>query len=761
MEKQPQQQPPPRRRRRPALSCRECRRRKVKCDHNTPCAHCVRHKTQCIYKPFRRYGEQAEDDRPPQHLNPESEPGSSRPSSASPPSGIPGVQVLVPELQPAEHANNAHESAMGQIHGHQHAAAPSSQPLSARHPDRGEHSLQGLLSLLLQKLKENPTSGAAEGSVSPSVNRLSEAVLPRGSDPLAPRPQEASQQEWQAVLNKPRDWGRSRWVSKAPEFTVMIRCYGEILGMESKDGSFQTREAAALIAQARDFFRECKSRAKFSKVGRPTRGIACPWLDLTPPSREMADVLARLYFASFESTHRILHAPTFWAEYQRYWDDPESAAPDLRVKVLLVVGIGSSLYDHGSAAAAQSNTELLHQWIYAAQTWLSGPLEKDRLDITGLQIYCLTILARQIFSIGGDTVWVSMGSLIHRAMQMGLHRDPKSLPPMSVLQAELRRRLWATILELAVQSSLDAWMPPRIAQDEFDTNPPSNVNDDEMDESTTVLQPHPKSTFTSTSFQLALLESLPTRLRIVQLLNGMHSELSYHRVLALTSELSSALQSYSTRFSADTKDSSNNNNNNNNNNNHFGPFHRNHLDYLTRRFLIPLHYPFAHQARSNPLFRQSVKISLDAALALISPEPDPPANHFARLMSLGGGLFREGIRCATTAISLELLSHVETQRGDGSLRRAPQYRGFLKQVVRGRLVELSAERIRQGETNVKSHMFLSMILAQVEAVEEGKEVEVEVARAARDSLAFCEGWEFEGFGVDPDWEIFATNGYWC
>jgi hypothetical protein len=451
----------------------------------------------------------------------------------------------------------------------------------------------------------------------------------------------------------------------------------------------------------------------------------------------------------------------------------------------------------------QSNTELLHQWIYAAQTWLSGPLEKDRLDITGLQIYCLTIVARQIFSIGGDTVWVSMGSLIHRAMQMGLHRDPERLPAMPVLQAELRRRLWATILELAVQSSLDAWMPPRIDLDEFDTKAPSNVNDDQMDESTTVLEPHPNNTFTSTSIQLALLESLPTRLRIVQLLNGMHSELSYHRVLALTSELSSALRSYSTRFAAEAKDS-------NNNSNRPAPFHRNHLDYLTRRFLIPLHYPFAHQARSNPLFRESVKISLDAALALISPEPDPPADHFSRLMSLGGGLFREGIRCATTAISLELLSHVETQRADGSLRRAPQYRGFLKQVVRD-LVELSAERIRQGETNVKNHMFLSMILAQAEAVEEGKEVEVEVARAARDSLQFCEGLlsvrseeggaasgsgssmlqsptgaaggavfagagggggggggmdgvqglEFEGFGGDPDWEIFVTNGYWC
>ena len=42
----------PRRRRRPALSCLECRRRKIKCDRNDPCAHCVSAKTQCTYKVY-------------------------------------------------------------------------------------------------------------------------------------------------------------------------------------------------------------------------------------------------------------------------------------------------------------------------------------------------------------------------------------------------------------------------------------------------------------------------------------------------------------------------------------------------------------------------------------------------------------------------------------------------------------------------------------------------------------------------------------
>src|SRR5258705_10017237 len=46
---------PPRKRRRPALSCIECRRRKVKFDRTMPCNHCRQSKSAaCAYKDHRR-----------------------------------------------------------------------------------------------------------------------------------------------------------------------------------------------------------------------------------------------------------------------------------------------------------------------------------------------------------------------------------------------------------------------------------------------------------------------------------------------------------------------------------------------------------------------------------------------------------------------------------------------------------------------------------------------------------------------------------
>ena len=46
--------------------------------------------------------------------------------------------------------------------------------------------------------------------------------------------------------------------------------------------------------------------------------------------------------------------------------------------------------------------------------------------------------------------------------------------------------------------------------------------------------------------------------------------------------------------------------------------------------MIPLHYSFSNQAHTNPLFHYSLQVSLDAALAIISPEPD---TGFAQLIT--------------------------------------------------------------------------------------------------------------------------------
>ncbi|KAJ5202789.1 hypothetical protein N7449_004868 [Penicillium cf. viridicatum] len=234
---------------------------------------------------------------------------------------------------------------------------------------------------------------------------------------------------------------------------------------------------------------------------------------------------------------------------------------------------------------------------------------------------------------------------------------------------------------MTAQSSLDSAMPANIP--ETDTEAPSNINDDKIDETTTALTPLPHSKF------------------------YLNTQISYLDVLALSSELSNASRAYHS-FMKENQSSS------------ITPFHQNLLDYL---------------ARTNPLFTFSLKVSLETAMTIMSPEPD---EGFSKLMVNGGGLFREGIWCAMAVIAIELLAQLEAQHIEGTLHRNFDYITLLKRSVND-MITFSSERIRHGETNIKGHMFLSMILAKVEAVQTGVDCELSIARSAKDSLEFCHG----------------------
>jgi hypothetical protein len=96
------------------------------------------------------------------------------------------------------------------------------------------------------------------------------------------------------------------------------------------------------------------------------------------------------------------------------------------------------------------------------------------------------------------------------------------------------------------------------------------------------LQPSPKGTFTATSVQLTLIESLPVRLRILRLLKDLHFEVSYDRVPSVSSELIEALRTCNRRLKEGDGSTA---------------LQRNLLKLLIRWFMIPMHYSFSKQPR--------------------------------------------------------------------------------------------------------------------------------------------------------------------
>lgn len=94
-----------------------------------------------------------------------------------------------------------------------------------------------------------------------------------------------------------------------------------------------------------------------------------------------------------------------------------------------------------------------------------------------------------------------LGITIRLTMRMGYHRDPRHYPMLSALDGEMRRRLWALLVQLDTLSSFQAGVPRTIQPWQYDTELPSNLLDTDFDESTVKLPPgRPQSEGTACSY---------------------------------------------------------------------------------------------------------------------------------------------------------------------------------------------------------------------------------------------------------------------
>lgn len=468
---------------------------------------------------------------------------------------------------------------------------------------------------------------------------------------------------------------------------------------------------------------KCKELAREIKKQRPYRRSLPTGIHRSFPERQVMNDLVQQYFASFESCYRIIHRPSFQADYERYIDHLESAKSSFVVELLLIISAAGPLHSHEDTRREMAEKSI--NWIYIAQTWLSAPFEKDRLTLKGIQIYCLLLLSRQVNRIGADLVWVSAGSLVRMAMQMGLHQDPNYLGDMDFRQKEIRRRLWYTILEMNIQAALDSGMAPMITESDYNTMPPSGIEDADLDSAVTEDRENTASNSTRRPLQCVLANSFSLRLRATRVINSLQEEPSYQSVLDLGNELASACRDAAVEISHVPSEE------------HISlgnQFAYSFCSHLLNRFLLCLHFKYAMQATRNPLYEHSHKVCLEVALDLISLLDD---ELYSRLLVNGSGMFRDIITRGALMIYLELHKSHESDISILAKRRnRARQEPLLKDAHR--VVRYAKDRMCQGETNVKGYLFLKIATAQAEAVFDGLPEEQAMENAAIESLDDCE-----------------------
>lgn len=478
-------------------------------------------------------------------------------------------------------------------------------------------------------------------------------------------------------------------------------------------GSKDTR--SSLLSEAQALIASSKALARSVKRHQTVTSLTLDEAARTLPARDVSNILVEHCMRIVEGPFRILHIVSFHREYSAFWDDPGTRRPLFIVILLLVMSIGVHFcYEEETEALVRPH---VRQWVQTAQSWLSNTQCKEIATISGLQAQCLLSVSLQFNHGKPQGIWLAQGTLLRTAIYMGLHRDPCHFPDMPFYHVEMRRRLWSTVLELDVQVSMDLGMVPTTS--DFDTLPPSNVDDDAFDETTTTPPRQATlSTLTQASLQIVLRSSLVTRMTIARLMNDSFTEPSYEDVLQETSTLTRLFAA--TEMSLELLSAAPG----------LTTVHRNLVNFLTRRFMLALHRPFATKAFQDPRYHYSRKICLDNALLLLASEPD---RDFDQLLLMSVSLFRHIMHHATILIVLEIMGQIKEDQIDKKLLQIHQEdRTRLLAAVR-QVPSITAKRLHFGETNVKSHVFLQMGIAQVEAMEQGLEITAHVITAATKS----------------------------
>ena len=565
------------------------------------------------------------------------------------------------------------------------------------------------MKMRIKELEEQLSQGGTPASSSSSVISRSSVSLPSPSSEQLKsslggtfyvfqenRLFNQAQAVVRSVAHKNRVFGQSHWISSF----VLFRDIIDMIEPHMKGPSnmvFGVQRAKVL--------------ARTIKAQRapqcPNKAPLMPQALEIPP-KHICDILVEGYLRTIETLYRIVHIPTFRKEYEASWEAGAEPSAGFMVQLKLILAIGATLYDFTFSMRTEAT-----RWVHEAQAWLMSPAFKSKLGMRFLQNNILILLARELVDVGGELIWITAGAVVRSAVYMGLHKDPAQLRrDMSIFDAEMRRRIWNTILEISLQSSLVSGGPCFISMDDFDTQPPGNFNDTDLE----ATNPTPRSSdqYTQSSVAIALRQTLPARLAVVKLLNDLFSEGTYEETLRLDHELRSAykdvrrkLQSHSTTTQSQTK-----------------PFELQAVDFVLHRYMASLHVPYFSASLQGATYAYSRKALVDSSLRLwslagtsrvVTSDPSFPYTEgdLQRLCRCGSGFFRAFAFQSASLLGVELRAlHQEDSISDISIR--PDLVGIVEDAA-----DWYRNCIRGGETGIKGYLLLNILSAQIDALKRG------------------------------------------
>ncbi|KAI0543224.1 hypothetical protein GGR58DRAFT_519341 [Xylaria digitata] len=222
----------------------------------------------------------------------------------------------------------------------------------------------------------------------------------------------------------------------------------------------------------------------------------------TLPPRPTVDRSISRYFNILDLAPSAVHSTQFLREYKKFWIAP-TEVPIIWIGLLFSMLCLSTLADETADTWAgeeynpliDTYRERIVQCLTIGEYTNQGPYVLETL------FHYLTIE----FSVRKDAdknTWLLLGTIMNLAMGMGYHRDSSHFPGLSPFVGEMRRRMWATILQGDILISTQMGMPRLIKERQCDAAEPRNLNDADFDENTTALPPSRPETEMTTALHI-------------------------------------------------------------------------------------------------------------------------------------------------------------------------------------------------------------------------------------------------------------------
>jgi hypothetical protein len=335
-------------------------------------------------------------------------------------------------------------------------------------------------------------------------------------------------------------------------------------------------------------------------------------LEALLPPKDETDSLITVYLEQFEQVHRIIHIPTFKKEYAKFWDPMETRCAAFTALVLAMLAAASCLDMQASSkfvGVKSSAFQTAEKLARACDAWLDRQSHKHRRMIH-YQIICMLYLAKRVNVIKKKRFWTTSGAIVRDGIVVGLHRDGEAASSkITPYYREMRRRIWATMVEFDVQSSFDQGVPTILSQMNIETKAPTNIDDDDFNEDSEELPlPKPSTEYTFSSYQNLSRQSLQLRLELDQIISSSVTDLDWEQVTRYTEMINQEIDSLPPWDSDEM------------NTNHVS--HKPLLVYTLlhvqlKQYLIPLHQPFLKLRQYNSKYQVAEFIFYSAARDIV------------------------------------------------------------------------------------------------------------------------------------------------